>query len=57
MIMQFCSALMLLLELFCRRLNLGLSLRRWRLRWLRRWRRVKRMLRQLTVRIFALNLG
>ncbi|TDG46101.1 hypothetical protein AWZ03_007443 [Drosophila navojoa] len=51
------AALMLLLELFWRRLNLALSLRRWRLRWLRRWRRLKRTLRQLTVRIFAPNLG
>ncbi|XP_032591663.1 ionotropic receptor 40a [Drosophila grimshawi] len=51
------AALMLLLELFYRRLNLAQSLRRCRQRWLRRWRRFKRMLRHLTVRIFALNWG
>ncbi|XP_060666579.1 ionotropic receptor 40a-like [Drosophila nasuta] len=56
------AALMLLLELCYRRLNLAQSLRRRRLRWLRRWRRLQllqlfQMLRQLSVRIFAQNLG
>ncbi|XP_017852489.1 ionotropic receptor 40a [Drosophila busckii] len=54
---SFSAALILALELFYQSLNLIVVLRRWRQRWQRRGRRINRALRQLTVRIFALNLG